>query len=49
MRRKIFWILFMAMGLVADFILPFVWAIAATIPILAVSWWIAYRTDWFPD
>jgi len=27
--------------------LPFWWAVAATIPIGAASWWIAYGSDWF--
>jgi len=47
MERKIFWTLFTVLGLVADFILPIWWALAATIPICYVSWWIAYRSDWF--
>jgi len=38
MQRKMFW---------ADFVLPLWWAVAATIPILFLSWWIAYRSDWF--
>jgi len=49
MQRKIFWLLFAALGLIADFTLPFVWAVVATFPILALSWWIAYRSNWFPD
>ncbi len=49
MQRKIFWLLFGALGLVADFTLPLVWGIVATFPILALSWWIAYRSNWFPD
>jgi hypothetical protein len=28
-------------------LLPLWWALAATIPIVWVSWWIAYRSDWF--
>ena len=47
MQRKMFWIIFMVLGLVADFIFPFWWALAATVPILLASWWIAYRSDWF--
>jgi hypothetical protein len=47
MQRKIFWLTFTALGLVADFTLPFWWAVAATLPILAASWWIAYRSEWF--
>jgi len=49
MQRKIFWLLFGSLGLVADFTLPFVWAIVATVPILAASWWIAYRSNWFTE
>jgi hypothetical protein len=47
MQRKMFWTIFGLLGLVADLILPFWWAIAATIPILWLSWWLAYRSDWF--
>jgi hypothetical protein len=42
-----FWITFTIGGLLADFTLPFWWALAATIPIGVASWWIAYRSDWF--
>jgi len=35
------------LGLIADFTLPLWWAVGATFPILAASWWIAYRSDWF--
>ena len=47
MQRKMFWMIFAALGLVADLTLPFWWAVGATIPILCASWWIAYRSDWF--
>jgi hypothetical protein len=47
MQKKIFWMVFMLLGLVADIMLPFWWACAATLPILYASWWIAYRSDWF--
>jgi hypothetical protein len=47
MQRKIFWICFAVLGLVADVALPIWWAMAATIPIAYVSWWVAYRSDWF--
>ena len=46
-ERKIFWLSFFVLGVVADIILPIWWALAATIPIAYVSWWIAYRSDWF--
>jgi len=49
MQKKIFWIVFLGLGLIADFMLPFVWAAVATIPILGVSLWIAYRSGWFSE
>jgi len=47
MQLTMFWTLFALLGLLADFVLPLWWAVAATIPILFLSWWIAYRSDWF--
>ena len=47
MERKIFWMTFTVLGLLADFLLPLWWGLASTIPILYVSWWVAYRSDWF--
>jgi uncharacterized membrane protein len=47
MQRKVFWLTFSALGLIADLALPLIWGLVATIPIGALSWWIAYRSDWF--
>jgi hypothetical protein len=47
MQKKMFWLIFAVLGIVADLFLPFWWAVAATLPIFALSWWIAYRSDWF--
>jgi Flp pilus assembly protein TadB len=47
MERKIFWISFVVLGLVADVLLPLWWALFATIPIAVLSWWVAYRSEWF--
>ena len=47
MEKKIFWTIFITLGLIADFTLPLLWGLLATLPILAVSWWIAYRSGWF--
>jgi hypothetical protein len=47
MQRKVFWLVFTTVGLIADFTLPLWWALAATIPIAIGSWWLAYRSDWF--
>lgn len=46
-QRKIFWMLAAAMSVLADLVLPLVWGLVATIPILAACWWIVYRSDWF--
>ena len=46
-EKKVFWALFVVLGLVADFVLPLWWALIATIPIAVVSWWVAYRSEWF--
>jgi len=46
-QKRIFWMIFIVLGLIADFTLPLVWALLATIPILFISWWVAYRSDWF--
>jgi hypothetical protein len=47
MQRKVFWITFAVLGLIADLALPLWLALFATIPIGVASWWIAYRSDWF--
>jgi hypothetical protein len=47
MQKEIFWTVFMLLGLLADLLLPFWWACAATIPIVFAAWWDAYRSDWF--
>jgi hypothetical protein len=47
MQRKVFWATFIVLGLAADFMLPIIWSLLATIPIVMFSWWLAYRSDWF--
>ncbi len=47
MQRKIFWGIFILLSLAADLWLPLWWGIAATLPIVCLSWWIAYRSEWF--
>jgi hypothetical protein len=47
MQRKIFWALFILLGVIADVVLPFLWAVIATIPLLLLCWWVAYRSEWF--
>ena len=47
MQKKVFWLTFTALSLLTDLLLPFRWALAAAAPVLVLSWWIAYRSDWF--
>lgn len=47
MERKFFWMIFIGLSLVADFLLPLVWGLVATLPIAVLSWWIAYKSGWF--
>jgi len=46
-QKKIFWALFIGLSLIADFSLPLLWGLLATIPIVVLSWWVAYRSRWF--
>ena len=48
-QNKIFWMLVIVLGLIADITLPLIWGFVATIPIILVSWWIVYRSNWFGD
>lgn len=47
MEKKIFWMIFLVLSLLADFTLPLMWGLLATFPILLLSWWIAYKSEWF--
>jgi hypothetical protein len=47
LQQKIFWAVFLVLGLIADFALPLMWGLVATIPIIFISWWVAYKSDWF--
>jgi len=46
-QKKVFWITFTVLGIVADLALPLWWALAATVPAGYLSWWFAYRSDLF--
>lgn len=45
-EKKLFWIIFLGLSLLADVFLPFFWGMAATLPIVMVSWWLVYRSGW---
>jgi hypothetical protein len=46
-ERKVFWIVFSVLDLIAGIELSLWWALLATIPIVFASWWVAYRSEWF--
>jgi hypothetical protein len=37
----------MVLSLVADLSLPLLWGLLATIPLALISWWVAYKSEWF--
>jgi len=37
----------MVLSLVADLSLPLLWGLLATIPVALISWWVAYKSEWF--
>jgi hypothetical protein len=47
MQKRIFWVTFILLSLIADVALPLLWGLLATIPIALGSWWFAYRSGWF--
>ena len=46
-QNKIFWALVLVLSLLADMVLPLIWGLVATIPIVIISWWVVYRSGWF--
>jgi hypothetical protein len=45
-QKKIFWLLFIVIGLVLDFTVPFRWSIGLTLPLLVLCWWVVYKSGW---
>jgi len=45
-QKKVFWMLVLVLGTLADIVLPLLWGLVATIPIVFLSWWIVYRSNW---
>lgn len=46
MERRIFWLVLTGLSVLAYF-LPIWWGLVASIPIVFIAWWVAYRSDWF--
>ncbi|HEY1936304.1 MAG TPA: hypothetical protein VGJ33_00030 [Candidatus Angelobacter sp.] len=47
MEKKIFWMLFVVLGLIMDVALPIWLSLALTLPLLILCWWVAYKSEWF--
>jgi len=47
MQKKIFWLSFITLDLLTGFLLPFVWGVILTFPLLFLCWWVAYKSGWF--
>ena len=47
MQKRVFWLTFIVLSLIADFALPLLWGLLATMPLILLSWWVAYRSGWF--
>ena len=45
-EKKLFWLIFIVLSLIADFALPLIWGLVASLPILFFSWWVVYRSGW---
>jgi hypothetical protein len=45
-QKKLFWVIFIVLSTAADFALPLIWGLLASLPILLFSWWIVYRSGW---
>ena len=46
MQKKVFWLSFTTLGLLADFTLPMMWGVILTLPLAIFCWWLAYRSGW---
>ncbi len=46
LEKKLFWIIFLGLSLLADAFLPLLWGMIATLPIVVFSWWLVYSSGW---
>jgi hypothetical protein len=46
MQKKLFWVIYIVLSLIADFTLPLMWSLILTVPLLILSWWVAFRSGW---
>jgi hypothetical protein len=46
MQKKLFWVIYIVLSLIADFTLPLMWSLILSVPLLILSWWVAFRSGW---
>jgi len=46
MQKKLFWVIYIVLSLIADFTLPLMWSLIMSVPLLILSWWVAFRSGW---
>jgi hypothetical protein len=42
----LFWVIYIVLSLIADLTLPLMWSLILTVPLLILSWWVAFRSGW---
>jgi hypothetical protein len=47
MQKRMFWLILIGLDTVVGFAVSFMWSLVLTIPIIVLSWWIAYKSGWF--
>ena len=47
LQQKIFWIIYLILSTAISFMVSFMWSLILSIPLIVISWWIAYRSGWF--
>jgi len=46
MQKKLFWVIYIVLSLIADFTLPLMWSLILSVPLLILSLWVAFRSGW---
>jgi hypothetical protein len=39
-------VIYIVLSLIADLTLPLMWSLILTVPLLILSWWVAFRSGW---
>ena len=47
LASTLFWLILIGLDTVVGFTVSFMWSLVLTIPIIFLSWWMAYKSGWF--